>query len=237
VMRATALNESSSRSHAILRLVVRTTATLEDGRTVSRAAKLNLVDLAGSEKWAPSGMVDTRIKEMTHINKSLSCLGDCISALTDPLRKHVPYRNSKLTVRRKPGFSLLLRCPSLLSPLQRILQDSLGGNTMTTLIATLSPSSTCDETVSTLKFADRAHQVLTKVTANEVVDDAAQLAAARVRLFVFFPIPVWVPPATLPCQPSIYCRTSGRNPSVESGPGQNDHVHVWRKCQQKHGGG
>ena len=90
--------------------------------------------------------------------QSLSALGNCVSALTDPTRKHVPYRDSKLT---------------------RILQDSLGGNCYTTILATLSPiAANAEDSVSTLQFADRARHVHTKVKVNEVVDDGILLARA-----------------------------------------------------------
>lgn len=98
-------------------------------------------------------------KELTNINKSLSALGNVISALCDRNRLHIPYRDSKLT---------------------RLLQNSLGGNTQTTVIATLSPSITAiDETIATLQFADRAKNVMVRVQANEVVDDAVLLARAQ----------------------------------------------------------
>lgn len=97
--------------------------------------------------------------EHSAINKSLSALGNCISALTESSRSHIPYRDS---------------------PLTRLLQDSLGGNTRTVVLATVSPSvHSADETASTLKFADRARRVMVRVTPNEVVDDAVLLARAR----------------------------------------------------------
>ena len=90
---------------------------------------------------------EQRIKELTAINQSLSNLGNVVSALLQSKRKHVPYRNSRLT---------------------RLLQDSLGGNTRTTFIVTLSPSADAtDETVSTLQFADRAKQVVVHTSVNE----------------------------------------------------------------------
>ena len=90
--------------------------------------------------------------------QSLSALGNCISALTDPSRHHIPYRDSKLT---------------------RLLQDSLGGNCFTTVIATLSPiAANAEDSLSTLTFADRARHVTSKVRVNEVVDDGILLARA-----------------------------------------------------------
>ncbi len=90
--------------------------------------------------------------------QSLSALGNCISALTESTRSHIPYRDSKLT---------------------RLLQDSLGGNTFTTVIATLSPiAANAEDTLSTLHFADRARHVTTKIKVNEMVDDGILLARA-----------------------------------------------------------
>uniref|UniRef100_H3HBI5 Kinesin-like protein n=1 Tax=Phytophthora ramorum TaxID=164328 RepID=H3HBI5_PHYRM len=114
-------------------------------------SKFNLVDLAGSEKWNMGAeMQEHHISEMTNINLSLHTLGRCIAALSSKSTGgagHVPYRDSKLT---------------------RLLQDSLGGNTKTKIIATLSPSLDCiEESISTLKFADRAKKVMVMVRVNE----------------------------------------------------------------------
>ena len=112
--------------------------------------KLNLVDLAGSEKITKEeNMNSQHLLELKTINLSLSSLGKVISNLSQGKKaSHIPYRDSKLT---------------------RILQDSLGGNTKTTLIAAVSPTLSCiEETISTLKFADRAKQVLVKVQVNEL---------------------------------------------------------------------
>ncbi|KAL4093590.1 hypothetical protein PRIC1_011022 [Phytophthora ramorum] len=160
-IRATAYNEKSSRSHALLQFSIEVESRgLESATTIIRRAKLNLVDLAGSEKWDTDvAMGSDRSKELTSINQSLSALGNVISALVNPRRTHVPYRDSKLT---------------------RLLQDSLGGNTRTVVIATISPSeSAVDETISTLQFADRAKCVTVRVKVNELVDDAILLAQAQ----------------------------------------------------------
>lgn len=160
-IRATEYNEKSSRSHAVLQLSIEVESRgLESAATIIRRAKLNLVDLAGSEKWGiDSAMGADRTKELTSINQSLSALGNVISALTNPRRTHIPYRDSKLT---------------------RLLQDSLGGNTRTVVIATISPSvSALEESISTLQFAERAKCVAVKVKANELVDDAILLAQAQ----------------------------------------------------------
>ncbi|KAG7393126.1 hypothetical protein PHYPSEUDO_012462 [Phytophthora pseudosyringae] len=160
-IRATAYNEKSSRSHALLQLSIEVESRgLESATTIIRRAKLNLVDLAGSEKWDTEVVMGSdRSKELTSINQSLSALGNVISALVNPKRTHIPYRDSKLT---------------------RLLQDSLGGNTRTVVIATVSPSeSAVDETISTLQFADRAKCVTVRVKVNELVDDAILLAQAQ----------------------------------------------------------
>ncbi|KUF99866.1 Peptidyl-tRNA hydrolase [Phytophthora nicotianae] len=160
-IRATTYNEKSSRSHALLQLAIEVESRgLESATTIIRRAKLNLVDLAGSEKWDSAVVTGSdRSKELTSINQSLSALGNVISALVNPKRTHIPYRDSKLT---------------------RLLQDSLGGNTRTVVIATISPSeSAVDETISTLQFADRAKSVTIRVKVNELVDDAILLAQAQ----------------------------------------------------------
>ena len=160
-IRETHMNTASSRSHSLFQIVVEQTR-IEDGATGEKnlRSKFNLVDLAGSEKWdtRKDGLRnEDQILELTNINLSLYTLGRCIAALAkngkalkddpDGIPGHVPFRESKLT---------------------RLLQDSLGGNSKTMLIATLSPASDClDETVSTLRFADRAHQVMTFVRKNE----------------------------------------------------------------------
>ncbi|RLN20455.1 hypothetical protein BBO99_00006281 [Phytophthora kernoviae] len=160
-IRSTSFNEKSSRSHALLQLSVEVESRgMESATTIIRRAKLDLVDLAGSEKWDTDVVMGSdRSKELTSINQSLSALGNVISALVNPRRTHIPYRDSKLT---------------------RLLQDSLGGNTRTVVIATISPSeSALDETISTLQFADRAKCVTVRVKVNELVDDAILLAQAQ----------------------------------------------------------
>ncbi|OQR81939.1 kinesin, partial [Thraustotheca clavata] len=150
-VRATHMNLVSSRSHSAFQIFLE--SKRKDG-TLTKS-KFNLVDLAGSEKWhGDSAMQYNHVSEMTNINLSLHTLGRCIGALSTKGNSHVPYRDSKLT---------------------RLLQDSLGGNTKTRIIATLSPSIDCvDESISTLKFADRAKQVMVCVRVNEqrVIDPA-----------------------------------------------------------------
>ena len=118
-------------------------------RGVLKKAKLNFCDLAGSEKYDKENhMVSDHIRELTQINKSLSVLGKVIHSLGTGKSSHIPYRDSKLT---------------------RLLQDSLGVNTRTILIATISPAPQyVEESISTLKFADRAKQVMVKIKKNEI---------------------------------------------------------------------
>lgn len=110
------------------------------------------MDLAGSERQSKTGATGERLKEATKINLSLSALGNVISALVDGRCKHIPYRDSKLT---------------------RLLQDSLGGNTKTLMVACLSPAdNNYDETLSTLRYANRAKNIKNKPHINEDPKDA-----------------------------------------------------------------
>jgi kinesin family protein 3/17 len=149
---ATLMNAESSRSHSIFTITVECCDTGIDGKDHFYAGKLHLVDLAGSERQSKTGATGERLKEATKINLSLSALGNCISALVDGKSKHIPYRDSKLT---------------------RLLQDSLGGNSKTLMIATLSPASyNYDETLSTLRYANRAKNIKNKPKINEDPKDA-----------------------------------------------------------------
>lgn len=140
----TNMNEKSSRSHAIFMVTLNQT-NINDFS--SRTGKLFLVDLAGSEKTSKAGSEGKRLDEAKNINKSLSSLGNVILALTDGKSTHIPYRDSKLT---------------------RILQDSLGGNSKTSLIITCSPSAFNEqETISTLRFGLRAKAVKNKPKVNK----------------------------------------------------------------------
>ena len=154
---STAMNETSSRSHAIFTLhlscnkteevvTVDGTKSIQESNIVS---KFHFVDLAGSEKIKKTKAEGDRKREGININFGLLILGNVISVLGDPKRKsgHVPYRDSKLT---------------------RILQDSLGGNSQTCMIACLSPSdSEFTETLGTLRYADRAKNIKNKVVQNQ----------------------------------------------------------------------
>jgi hypothetical protein len=153
---ATDMNDHSSRSHTVFMVYLLVEAPNSAGRREQRKSKISLVDLAGSEKWKSHQMAtfsESRIKELTSINRSLSALGNCIAALLKPGRMHIPYRDSKLT---------------------RLLQDSLGGNTRTLFVVTLSPAmSSLEETTSTLQFADRAMKVQVTAAPNRVTSDTA----------------------------------------------------------------
>lgn len=134
VTAATRMNAESSRSHSILQITV--TQTLECDK---RTGKLFLVDLAGSERAGKTGAEGQQMEEAKLINKSLSALGNVINALTDKNQAHIPYRDSKLT---------------------RLLQESVGGNSRTTLIVCCSPSKYNEgETLSTLRFGERAKRI------------------------------------------------------------------------------
>ncbi|XP_068514656.1 kinesin-like protein KIF17 isoform X4 [Anas acuta] len=148
----TLMNKDSSRSHSIFTIHMEICTIDERGQDHLRAAKLNLVDLAGSERQSKTGATGERLKEATKINLSLSALGNVISALVDGRCKHIPYRDSKLT---------------------RLLQDSLGGNTKTLMIACLSPAdNNYDESLSTLRYANRAKNIKNKPSINEDPKDA-----------------------------------------------------------------
>jgi kinesin family protein 3/17 len=185
----TKMNEMSSRSHAVFIVIAEQSETvyvddrgqemspedfqkfmhargvrreqemnrLEDHlRQTFKVGKLNLVDLAGSERVNLSGATGQRLEESKQINKSLSMLGFVISALTKTGdRAHIPYRNSKLT---------------------RMLEDSLGGNCKTTMMAMISPAfEAMMETISTLKFANRAKNIRNEARVNEDLDQKSLL--------------------------------------------------------------
>jgi len=146
-MSPTEANATSSRSHAVLQINVSSkdrNASVNEPHTM---ATLSIIDLAGSERASATKNRGERLIEGANINKSLLALGSCINALCDPRkRNHVPYRNSKLT---------------------RLLKFSLGGNCRTVMIVCVSPSSAhFDETQNTLRYANRAKNIQTKVTKN-----------------------------------------------------------------------
>ena len=140
---ATAMNMESSRSHCIFQIQL----SQKDLRSDSiKRSNLFLIDLAGSEKIDRSGVIGQSLEEVKNINSSLSALGNVIYALTDNKSRHIPYRDSKLT---------------------RILQESLGGNSRTWLLLTISPLETNElETLSTLRFGTRAKTIKNKAFVN-----------------------------------------------------------------------
>ena len=146
-MSPTEANATSSRSHAVLQINVSQKDRNADINEPHTMATLSIIDLAGSERASATKNRGERLMEGANINKSLLALGSCINALCDPRKKnHVPYRNSKLT---------------------RLLKFSLGGNCKTVMIVCVSPSSQhFDETQNTLRYANRAKNIQTKVTRN-----------------------------------------------------------------------
>ncbi|XP_068646722.1 kinesin-like protein KIN-7F isoform X2 [Aristolochia californica] len=151
----TSLNETSSRSHQILRLTIESSARefLGMDNSSTLAASVNFVDLAGSERASQAQSAGTRLKEGCHINRSLLSLGTVIRKLSKGRNAHIPYRDSKLT---------------------RILQLSLGGNARTAIICTMSPArSHLEQSRNTLLFASCAKQVATNAHVNVVMSDKA----------------------------------------------------------------
>lgn len=150
---ATNMNEESSRSHAVFNIILTHTLTdVQSATSGEKVSKLSLVDLAGSERATKTGAAGERLKEGSNINKSLTTLGLVISALADQgagknKNKFVPYRDSVLTW---------------------LLKDSLGGNSKTAMVATVSPAAdNYDETLSTLRYADRAKNIVNHAVVNE----------------------------------------------------------------------
>uniref|UniRef100_A0A671LH64 Kinesin-like protein KIF13B n=1 Tax=Sinocyclocheilus anshuiensis TaxID=1608454 RepID=A0A671LH64_9TELE len=150
---ATNMNEESSRSHAVFNIILtHTLRDLKTGTSGEKVSKLSLVDLAGSERADKTGAGGERLKEGSNINRSLTTLGLVISALAEQgagknKSKFVPYRDSVLTW---------------------LLKDSLGGNSRTAMVATVSPAAdNYDETLSTLRYADRAKSIVNHAVINE----------------------------------------------------------------------
>ncbi|XP_052677325.1 kinesin-like protein KIF28P [Crassostrea angulata] len=152
---ATNMNATSSRAHTIVAITFVQKTPNETGQSMTRTSVVNLVDLAGSERAESTGATGDRLKEGSAINQSLSTLGNVIKALADlsmgNKKTVVPYRDSVLT---------------------KLLQNALGGNSKTIMIAALSPADiNFDETLSTLRFADRAKAIKTTATVNESPTD------------------------------------------------------------------
>ncbi|KAJ5888201.1 hypothetical protein N7495_008242 [Penicillium taxi] len=146
-MSPTEANATSSRSHAVLQVNIAQKDRNADVNEPHTVATLSIIDLAGSERASATKNRGERLFEGANINKSLLALGSCINALCDPRKhNHIPYRNSKLT---------------------RLLKFALGGNCKTVMIVCVSPSSQhFDETQNTLRYANRAKNIQTKVTRN-----------------------------------------------------------------------
>lgn len=154
VVRKTNMNSESSRSHSIFSITVETLKQI-DGQDHVRSARLNLVDLAGSERVAKTGAEGVGFTEGVNINYELMILGNCIAALTSKGNTHIPYRDSKLTM---------------------LLRDSLGGNARTMMIAALGPADyNFSETMSTLRYAERAKKIENKPQVNMDPKDALLL--------------------------------------------------------------
>lgn len=179
---ATKMNDQSSRSHSCFTIKIeqKTTLALDNGKTreTTVKAKLNLVDLAGSERADKTGATGSTLKEGANINKSLMALGNVINALSEgtggKAAQHIPYRDSKLT---------------------RLLQESLGGNASTLMIAAISPADyNYDETMSTLKYAHRAKSIANAVVKNEdasermITDLKKEIEALRAQLAGQMPV-------------------------------------------------
>ncbi|XP_068014468.1 kinesin-like protein KIF1B isoform X2 [Melanerpes formicivorus] len=150
---ATNMNETSSRSHAVFTIVfTQKKHDTETDLSTEKVSKISLVDLAGSERADSTGAKGTRLKEGANINKSLTTLGKVISALAEVTKKKkktdfIPYRDSVLTW---------------------LLRENLGGNSRTAMVAALSPADiNYDETLSTLRYADRAKQIKCNAVINE----------------------------------------------------------------------
>uniref|UniRef100_A0A8C5FLJ4 plus-end-directed kinesin ATPase n=1 Tax=Gadus morhua TaxID=8049 RepID=A0A8C5FLJ4_GADMO len=157
---ATNMNETSSRSHAVFNIIfTQKKHDMDSENTSEKVSKISLVDLAGSERADSTGAKGTRLKEGANINKSLTTLGKVISALAEvdsapnknkkkkKVENHIPYRDSVLTW---------------------LLRENLGGNSRTAMVAALSPADiNYDETLSTLRYADRAKQIRCNAVINE----------------------------------------------------------------------
>ncbi|KAG0558177.1 hypothetical protein KC19_10G010000 [Ceratodon purpureus] len=163
---ATTMNSESSRSHSVFTCVIESRSKSEgEGISSVRSSRLNLVDLAGSERQKQTGSAGERLKEAGNINKSLSQLGNVINILAEVAQsgkhRHIPYRDSRLTF---------------------LLQESLGGNAKLAMICAVSPASSCrSETLSTLRFAQRAKAIQNKAVVNEEKANDVNLLREQIR--------------------------------------------------------
>ncbi|XP_075605135.1 kinesin-like protein KIF6 isoform X1 [Balearica regulorum gibbericeps] len=152
----TPMNQASTRSHCIFTIHI---SSKEPGSATIRRSKLHLVDLAGSERVAKTGVGGHLLTEAKYINLSLHYLEQVIIALAEKNRSHIPYRNSMMT---------------------SVLRDSLGGNCMTTMIATLSiDKRNIDESISTCRFAQRVALIKNEAVPNEEIDPSLMIAQLK----------------------------------------------------------
>ena len=155
---ATNMNATSSRSHSIFAIMVE---CYDKTTKKTNLGKLSLVDLAGSERADKTGASADRLKEAQNINKSLSALGDVISALSEG-EKFIPYRNNKLT---------------------QVMQDSLGGNAKTLMFVNFSPADyNSDETVTSLNYATRVKKITNNAAKQAESEEVARLKATVKKL-------------------------------------------------------
>ncbi|KAL3354942.1 hypothetical protein AABB24_019165 [Solanum stoloniferum] len=163
---ATCINAESSRSHSVFTCVVESHCkSMADGLSRLKTSRINLVDLAGSERQKLTGAAGERLKEAGNINRSLSQLGNLINILAEVSQtgkhRHIPYRDSKLTF---------------------LLQESLGGNAKLAMICAISPAQSCkSETLSTLRFAQRAKAIKNKAIVNEEMQDDVNVLGEVIR--------------------------------------------------------
>ncbi|KAI3968084.1 hypothetical protein MKX01_015604 [Papaver californicum] len=163
---ATSINAESSRSHSVFTCTVESRCkSMSDCLSSCKTSRINLVDLAGSERQKLTGAAGERLKEAGNINRSLSQLGNLINILADVSQtgkqRHIPYRDSRLTF---------------------LLQESLGGNARLAMICAISPVQSCkNETLSTLRFAQRAKAIKNKATVNEVMQDDVNVLREVIR--------------------------------------------------------
>jgi len=182
----TKMNASSSRSHAIFSIVVKQTLDF-DGATVERNSKVVLVDLAGSERASLTGATGERLQEANYINKSLSTLGDVIKALAEGGR--AASSSSSANGEHHPPTTIQ-RSSSIFVPYRNsiltfLLKDSLGGNSRTIMLATVSPAEqSYAETVSTLRYIERAKFIAAAPVVHESSTDPALVASLQRQIVV-----------------------------------------------------
>lgn len=187
---STAMNATSSRAHTIVAITfVQKTCAVQGQQAMTKTSVINLVDLAGSERAASTGAAGDRLKEGAAINQSLSTLGNVISALADQAAEGKPPGKSKIIV------------PFRDSALSKLLKNALGGNSKTVMMAAVSPADiNYEESVSTLKFADRVKRIKTSASVNEsptekLIRELREENAKLMQLLGGEGIPADLPPA------------------------------------------